>query len=56
MKKIAIAKKHNKVIDGHAPCLKGEDARKYVEAGIITDQECFTMEEALDKIKFGMKI
>ena len=56
MEKIAIAKKHNKPIDGHAPGLKGDDARKYIEAGITTDHECFTMEEALDKIKYGMKI
>lgn len=56
MQKIAVAKKYNKPIDGHAPGLKGEDARKYIEAGITTDHECFTMEEALDKIKFGMKI
>ncbi len=56
MEKIAVAKKHNKPIDGHAPGLKGEDARKYIEAGISTDHECFTMEEALDKIKYGMKI
>ncbi len=56
MQKIAVAKKHNKPIDGHAPGLKGDDARKYIEAGITTDHECFTMEEALDKIKYGMKI
>jgi len=56
MGKIAIAKRHNKPIDGHAPGLKGDDARKYIEAGITTDHECFTMEEALDKIKYGMKI
>jgi adenine deaminase len=56
MQKLGVAKKHNKPIDGHAPGLKGEDARKYIEAGISTDHECFTMEEALDKIKYGMKI
>lgn len=56
MEKIAVAKKYNKPIDGHAPGLKGDDARKYIEAGITTDHECFTMEEALDKIKYGMKI
>lgn len=56
MKKLAVAKKHNKPIDGHAPGLKGEEAQKYIQAGITTDHECFTMEEALDKIKFGMKI
>ena len=54
--KIAIAKKYHKPIDGHAPGVKGDDARKYIEAGISTDHECFTMEEALDKIKYGMKI
>jgi len=56
MSKIAVAKKYNKPIDGHAPGVIGEDARKYIEAGITTDHECFTMEEALDKIRWGMKI
>jgi adenine deaminase len=54
--KLAVAKKYGKPVDGHAPGLKGEHARAYIEAGITTDHECFTMEEALDKIKFGMKI
>ena len=56
IKKIEIANKHNKPIDGHAPGVKGEDARKYAEAGVTTDHECFTMEEALEKIRYGMKI
>lgn len=56
MSKIASAKKHHKPVDGHAPGLRGEDARKYIEAGISTDHECFTKEEALDKLNFGMKI
>jgi len=56
MKKIEIAKKHNKPVDGHAPGVSGEDAKKYAEAGITTDHECFTMHEALDKIAYGMKI
>ncbi len=56
MKKLAIAKKYNKVIDGHAPGLRGEEAKKYIDAGISTDHECFTAEEALDKLKHGMKI
>lgn len=54
--KLNVAKKLNKPIDGHAPGLKGEEARKYISAGIYTDHECFTLEEALDKIKYGMKI
>lgn len=56
MKKLDIAKKQNKPADGHAPGVKGEDAEKYINAGISTDHECYTMEEALDKIKYGMKI
>jgi len=56
MKKIDIAKKYNKPVDGHAPGLKGKDAEKYISAGISTDHECFTMEEALDKVGYGMKI
>ena len=56
MKKIAAAKKYNKPIDGHAPGLRGEVAKKYIAAGISTDHECFTAEEALDKLNYGMKI
>jgi adenine deaminase len=55
-KKIASAKKYNKPVDGHAPGLKGDDAKKYIDAGISTDQECFTADEALDKLQYGMKI
>lgn len=54
--KIAIAKKYHKPVDGHAPGLRGDDARRYIEAGISTDHECFTEGEALDKLQFGMKI
>ena len=56
MVKIALAQKHNKPIDGHAPGLKGEDAINYISAGISTDHECFTKEEALDKLNAGMKV
>ena len=56
MKKIASAKKYGKPVDGHAPGLRGADAKKYIDAGISTDHECFTAEEALDKLNFGMKI
>lgn len=56
MKKIAAAKKLNKPVDGHAPGLRGKDAEQYINAGISTDHECFTKEEALDKLKYGMKI
>lgn len=56
MAKIAAAQKMGKPIDGHAPGLRGEDARKYVAAGISTDHECFSYEEALEKLGLGMKI
>jgi len=54
--KLEIAKRAGKPIDGHAPGLHGEDAKRYIEAGISTDHECFTRDEALDKLKYGMKI
>lgn len=56
MKKIAAAHALGKPIDGHAPGLRGEQAREYIEAGISTDHECFTIEEALDKLQHGMRI
>ncbi len=56
MRKIEIARSYGKPVDGHAPGVTGDDARKYAEAGVTTDHECFTMKEALDKIEFGMKI
>ncbi len=56
MEKIQIAQQQGKPIDGHAPGLRGELAQKYVTAGPSTDHECFTYEEALEKIKLGMKI
>ena len=54
--KIAHAHRFGKPVDGHAPGLRGELARRYINAGISTDHECFTREEALDKLACGMKI
>lgn len=56
MEKIGLAIRFGKVVDGHAPGLRGEQARQYISAGISTDHECFTGDEALDKLKGGMKI
>lgn len=56
MQKIKAAHELSKPVDGHAPGLRGEDARRYIQAGISSDHECFTKEEALDKLKYGMKI
>lgn len=54
--KIEAAKKAGKPVDGHAPGLRGDEAAKYAAAGITTDHECFTIEEALDKTACGMHI
>lgn len=56
MAKIKWAQHFQKPVDGHAPGLTGADAKKYISAGISTDHECFTAEEALFKLENGMKI
>ena len=56
LQKIEHAKNNNKPIDGHAPGLRGKDVTKYITAGISTDHECFTYEEAQEKLQKGMKI
>ncbi len=56
MAKIAIARRYHKPVDGHAPGLRGEDAARYIAAGISTDHECFTHEEAEEKLQLGMQI
>jgi len=56
MQKIAFAKASGKPVDGHAPGLRGQDAATYIAAGISTDHECFTLEEAAEKLALGMKI
>ncbi len=54
--KIQHAKNNNKPIDGHAPGLRGDDVTKYISAGISTDHECFTFDEAQEKLQKGMKV
>lgn len=56
MKKIRAAHMAGKPVDGHAPGIRGEAAKQYIQSGISTDHECFTIEEALDKLSCGMKI
>lgn len=56
MKKLELARAAGKPVDGHAPGVRGTDAAKYFNAGILTDHECFTLEEAREKIGYGMKI
>jgi adenine deaminase len=54
--KVKAAHERGKRVDGHAPGLRGAEAARYVAAGITTDHECFTKEEALDKLAAGCKI
>ena len=54
--KLQHAKNNHKPIDGHAPGLRGEEVSKYIAAGISTDHECYSYDEALEKLQKGMKI
>jgi len=54
--KIEMAKKSRKPVDGHAPGLSGTDLNAYVTAGISSDHECTTAEEAREKLSAGMHI
>jgi adenine deaminase len=54
--KLEAARRRGKPRDGHAPGVRGDDARAYAEAGIQTDHECVSIEEAREKIDAGMKI
>jgi adenine deaminase len=56
LRKLEVAKKNNKKVDGHAPGLSNIDLVQYIQSGISTDHECFSLEEALEKISLGMKI
>jgi adenine deaminase len=46
----------DKRIDGHAPGVRGRDLEGYVAAGIMSDHECTTVEEAREKIRLGMRV
>ncbi len=56
LSKIQLANQYGKKVDGHAPGLRGEEAKKYASSGITTDHECVSLEEALEKIEYGMVI
>jgi adenine deaminase len=56
LRKLEAARRAGVPVDGHAPGLSGEDLKKYISAGITTDHECTTLDEALEKIAGGMKI
>ena len=56
LEKITDAQEHRKIIDGHAPGLTGQDLNVYISAGIWSDHECSTVEEALAKMARGQRI
>jgi len=56
MRKLKAAAEHGKPIDGHAPMVTGDNIRKYIDAGISTDHECYDLEDAKEKLALGMKI
>jgi adenine deaminase len=52
--KIVATQRHGLVVDGHAPGLKGNDLCAYASAGVMSDHECTTLEEARQRIRLGM--
>ena len=56
LRKLRIARKYDKPIDGHAPLVSGKELDKYIEQGIVTDHECSNFHEAIEKKQKGMKI
>ena len=56
VEKIVASQAHHKKIDGHAPGLSGKDLNAYIAAGVYSDHECSTMEDALEKLKRGQFI
>ncbi len=56
IEKIVVSQAHHKKIDGHAPGLTGKDLNAYMSAGVYSDHECDTMENALEKLRKGQFI
>lgn len=56
LRKLRIARKYDKPIDGHAPLVSGKELDKYIEQGIVTDHECSNFHESIEKKQKGMKI
>lgn len=54
--RIEVAHQHHRIVDGHAPLLSGKDLNAYVGAGILTDHECTSAAEALEKLRLGMRV
>lgn len=56
LSKIVTSQAHHKKIDGHAPELSGNDLNAYIDAGVYSDHECSTFENALEKLRKGQFI
>lgn len=56
LSKIVTSQDHHKKIDGHAPELSGNDLNAYIAAGVYSDHECSTFENALEKLRKGQFI
>ena len=56
MQKISDAHSFNKIVDGHAPLLKGNELDSYISAGIQSDHECSQLDEAIEKLSKGQWI
>lgn len=56
MAKLQLAQRQGRLIDGHAPGLRGDAVQRYAAAQISTDHECFTLAEAEEKLAAGIKI
>ena len=56
IEKIVVSQAHHKKIDGHAPGLSGPDLDAYISAGVYSDHECDTFENALEKLRKGQFI
>jgi adenine deaminase len=56
LKKIAVAKQKGKIVDGHCPMLTGKNLNAYISAGIGSDHENTSENEAMEKLRLGMRV
>jgi len=56
LKKIELARRKGKIIDGHGPMITGKELNAYVAAGIKTEHECSTVKEMVERLRLGMYI
>ncbi|WP_457550702.1 adenine deaminase [Archaeoglobus sp.] len=56
LKKIVVAREKGKIVDGHCPMLSGKDLNAYISAGIGSDHENTSENEAMEKLRLGMRV